>query len=210
MKNLVITTVGEKHCAASWLDGGGYDVVLIDYTRDTVFKYPGIADYIMEHDLWGYDYYWMPDEDIELSCGGINEMFYLMDGGGIDLAQPSILEAPDSFPSWKRFVHREGPDVVPTDFVEIMCPAFSSEGLRICMQTFRKSMTGWGQDLVWSKLLGEKGMRVAIINAVVAKHTRGVGAGGLYGEVKKLGIYPSQERKRLMREYGITEHSILK
>jgi len=208
MKNLVITTVGKKHCAASWLDGGGFDVVLIDYSVNQVFKYPGIYRELTSRGLWDYNYYWMPDEDVEVHSEGINEMFRIMEECSLDLAQPSIFPLDhDSFPSWQRFVHCDGPDVIPTDFVEIMCPAFSKDAVIACMETFPQSMSGWGLDLVWSKILENR--NIAIINSVVAKHTREVGAGGLYKAIRKHGVLPSQDRKRLMKEYGITEHSIL-
>jgi len=209
MKNLIITTVGEHHQAPSWLDGGGFDVFLIDYTKDQLFKYPGIYREIVTRGMWDYDYYWLPDEDIHLCSDGINNLFQAMKDNELDLAQPSILEAHDSFPSWDRFIHREGEDIIPTDFVEVMCPVFSKMALSQCIETFTRSLSGWGLDLAWSKILQEKDMKMAIINNVIVKHTRQVGKGGLYAAIKKLGVLPSQERKRLMREYGITEHSIL-
>lgn len=202
--------MGEHNQTGTWAGSDNYDTVLIDYTKEQVFKYPGIHREITSKCLWDYDYYWMPDEDIQISPRGILVMFWTMRRNGLDLVQPSILEAEDSYPSWDRFIHKDGENVIPTDFVEIMCPAFSKAALKECIETFPKSMSGWGLDLVWSKLLTEKGMKMAIINDVIARHTRRVGGGGLYKALKAKGILPSHDRKRLMREYGITEHSILK
>jgi len=208
MRSLIITTIGEDSCVESWREGGTADMMFINYHVTPTFKYPGIYKEVKR--WWDYDYYWMPDEDIYLTGDCITEMIETMRGGNIDLAQPSIFPLDhDSFPSWERFVHRNGPDVIPSDFVEIMCPAFSKAALEACIETFPKSSSGWGLDLVWSKILQERGMRIAIINSVIAKHTREVGAGGLYKALKKKGILPSRERKKLMKEYGITEHSIL-
>ena len=208
MNNLLITTVGNTCHASSWLDGGGFDVFLIDYTKNQTFKYPGIHDAIIAYNLLNYDYFWMPDEDVDLVSADINKMFEMMDAHNIDLAQPSILKASDSFPSWPRFIHFDtGAAVIPTDFVEVMCPVFSRYALKQCIDTFPRSLSGWGLDLAWSKIL--EGRNIAILNSVVAKHTRKISGGGLYDALKREGVRPSEERKRVMKEYGITEHSIL-
>ncbi len=208
MRCLVITTVGEGHSMWSWHDAGT-DVVLIDYTLNQTFKYPGIYDRLQSMSLSEWDYYWMPDEDISLSRDKLQAMFASMEEHSLDLAQPSIVDAEDSFPSWKRFIHREGDDILPTDFVEVMCPIFSRRALKLCIDTFPMSLSGWGLDLAWSKIVSVAGMKIAIINSVAAKHTRPVGGGDLYEALKKVGVRPSREKKKLMKAYGITNPSIL-
>lgn len=211
MRNLLITTVGKDNLSEIWTRGDcNFDVILIDYEKEGVFKYPGIYDRIISDELFGYDYYWMPDEDVELPSEDINRMFDVAHDYSIDLSQPSILNAHDSFPSWDRFVHRKGSDLEATDFIEVMCPLFSKDAMMLCLNTFPKSKSGWGLDLAWSKLLTDDGMSMVILNCIQAKHRRKVGAGKLYYTLKKMGILPSQERKALMREFGITNHSILK
>ena len=163
MRTLVITTVGKKHCANSWR-GASNDIILISYVHEQVFKYPGIHKEITSRGLWDYDYYWMPDEDIEATPECVEGLFNEMGANGLDLAQPSILRAEDSFPSWDRFVHRDGDDIIPTDFVEVMCPIFSHDSLKACIETFPKSMSGYGLDLAWSKIL--EGKSIAIINSI--------------------------------------------
>jgi hypothetical protein len=203
MKNLLITTLGEYNHYNIWAEGvHSYDLYPIDYRINPTFKYAGIAKAIIDHPyLLEYDYYWMPDEDIWATPDMIDELFACMNGFDVWLGQPSVLDSIDSFPSWKQFTHKEGLDVIYTNFVEIMCPCFSNEALWACLPTFSKSQSGWGLDLAWSKIGESK--RMVIINNVAIKHTRPVGHGDLYNALSHHKIRPSVERKRLMREYGI-------
>lgn len=205
MKCLLITTIGNYNHSSTWSKGDcEYDIVLIDYRLTPTFKYPGIYKHLKENPvLLEYDYFWMPDEDVLLSTGGINELFEKTKQLNLDLSQPSIEKSNKSFPSWGIFTHKEGSDVVYSNFIEITCPCFSKRGLIACIESFPKSKSGWGLDIVWPKLIGDNGANIAIINCIVAKHTRKIRSGGLYGKLKGLRILSSTERKRLMREYGI-------
>jgi hypothetical protein len=222
MKNLLITTIGEYNHLNVWLAGEpNFDVAVVSYdnhkeSQDLVlkcvwydtfstFKYPGIWDLLWDEPrLLRYDYFWMPDEDILLSTEKINEMFYKMKYYNLDLAQPSVEKSDISFPCWEHFIHKENIDIIYSTFVEIMCPCFGRDALGKCLETFKKSQSGWGLDLVWVKLIGDNGNNIAIINNVVAKHTRRIRNGGLYDALTKKRILPSAERKKLMREYNIS------
>jgi hypothetical protein len=224
MKNLLITTIGKDNHFSAWIDGErNYDIAVINYdgsdqpkvsdktcvfTRNQkTFKYPGIKDALVSSpELMRYAYYWMPDEDIWAKPDMINEIFDKMSEYDLWLAQPSVLNAEGSYPSWDCFIHKPSPDIIYTSFVEVMCPCFSRRALMTCLEVFSKSQSGWGQDLVWSAL-GEK-ERKGIINSVAIKHTRPVCNGNLYGALKANGIYPSRERKRLMAEYCIPKIDI--
>lgn len=225
MRNLLITTFGEYNHLDSWLNGErNFDVALINYDyhedkydliKDCVyldafhtFKYPGIWDALWEEPrLLRYDYFWMPDEDIDISCGEINKMFDKMRTLNLDLAQPSVEKSNVSFPSWEQFIHKEALDVIMTNFVEVMCPLFSRDAIGKCLETFRKSESGWGLDLVWAKLVNN-GNNMAILNSIIVKHTRPVKEGGLYEALAEKRISPSGDRRRLMREYNVSSIDI--
>jgi hypothetical protein len=208
MRNLIITTIGEYNHYSLWAEGThSYDLYPIDYRIINTFKYPGIFNTITNNPhLLNYDYYWMPDEDIWATPDMIDDLFASMNKFNIWLGQPSIADTPDSFPSWKQLAHSDGPDIIMTNFVEIMCPCFSNSALRKCLSLFNKSVSGWGLDLVWSKI--GSGEKMAVINNIAVKHTRPVGGGMLYKTLSSQRIYPSVERKRLMREYGISSIDI--
>jgi hypothetical protein len=221
MRNLLITTIGNDNHLGEWLNGErNFDVAIVNYDKHTedykrinickyyntfsTFKYPGIVKvFAQEPDLLRYDYYWMPDEDVSLSTEEINKLFRKMDQFKIDLGQPSIEKSNVSFPSWDQFTHRGNTDIIYATFIEIMCPCFSHGALMKCLETFKKSKSGWGLDIVWPHLIGDNKNNIAIFNSIVAKHTRRTGGGMLYNALTKERILPSNERKRLMREYKI-------
>ena len=210
MDNLLITTIGDYNHSISWDRWDkNYDVVLIDYRKEPTFKYPGIYKHLkLNPNLLKYDYYWMPDEDVNLSSSNINKLFSLMAIYNLDLAQPSIERSSVSFPSFECFTHREDIAIVYINFIEITCPCFSKKALMACLDTFRKSQSGWGLDMVWPKLIGDNKRNIAILNNVVAQHTRPVKGGGLYSVLAGRGIRPGRERVRLMNEYKIPKLDI--
>jgi hypothetical protein len=219
MKNLLITTVGAYNHFSAWIDGErDYDIAIVVYDesaqpkinnitcvyadRFPTFKYRGIKEMLFnEPTLMDYDYYWMPDEDIWATPEMINELFACMDGFGVWLGQPSVLNTNDSFISWECFSHKPDIELIYTSFIEVMCPCFSKDALIRCLPTFDKSQSGWGLDLVWSKIGARENK--AILNNVAVKHTRMVGGGNLYDKLKEAKIRPAGEKKRLMLEYGI-------
>ncbi len=205
MKNLLITTIGEYNHYSTWAEGRhNFDLYPIDYRITPGFKYPSLYRVFNERpDLLEYDYFWMPDEDILLTPDRIAELFRKMEQFELDLAQPSIERSDTSFPSWELFVHKGNVDIIYTTFVEIMCPCFSREALGKCLQTFNKSKSGWGLDIVWPVLIGDRTDNIAVLNSIIAKHTRKVRGGALYGALAKEKILPSTERKRVMREYNV-------
>jgi hypothetical protein len=210
MRNLLITTIGDYNHSANWEAGEkNYDVVLIDYRKEPTFKYPGIYKHLkLNAELLNHDYFWMPDEDVNLSSEDINRLFDLMSCHKLDLAQPSIERSLLSFPSFECFAHKENIDIVYINFIEITCPCFSKRALMACLDTFRKSQSGWGLDIVWPKLVGDNSSNIAVLNSIVAQHTRPVKGGGLYTALAKKGIRPGRERVRLMNEYRIPKLDI--
>ncbi len=220
-KNLLITTIGRDNKLADWIDGyRSFDVAIVNYdghniykyiTRELAhcytfptFKYPGIYKMMSVNPRIGnYDYFFMPDEDIYISCDDINRLFLETEKRKLDLACPSIENSDISFPSWSLFEHRDGIDITYTNFVEVMCPVFSKRAFDLCLNTFNKSQSGWGIDLVWPKIIGDTGSNIAVIHSIIARHTRKIGSGNLYSKLNNIGVKPSIERKRLMAEYGV-------
>jgi hypothetical protein len=230
--NLLITTIGKYNHFKKWTDGKvNFDVALIEY-EDTLtleqrsfcvysssyptFKMPGI--YRMFRDepkLRDYDYFWMPDEDIELSTKEINKLFDKMIEYDLDLAQPSIEKSTTSFPSWRFFIHSGKQDIYYINFIEVMCPVFSRMALIKCLDTFNKSQSGWGLDIIWPKLVNSNsilnaGRNIAVIDCVVAKHTRLSQQGPLYPALREKNINPDNEMRSVLLEYGMTIKDIKK
>ncbi len=237
MRNLLITTIGAYNHLNKWIAGRrNFDLALIDYTEQGVipaeiqsqcvyfdsfptFKYPGIYKTFKEHpELLNYDYFWMPDEDIELLTVDVNSLFDKMPQYRLDLACPSIEESANSFPSWRCFIHdkRAPKEIIYINYIEVMCPIFSRNGLDKCLDTFWRSQSGWGIDLAWPKLINgginllQGGFRnVAIINSIIARHTRQPNVnlpsirGPLYEALYKKGIVPNDELGAMIQLYHI-------
>jgi hypothetical protein len=236
MRNLLITTIGTYNHLNRWIEGNcNFDLALIDYTETGVipveiqsrcvyfanfqtFKYPGLYKVFKENpQLLNYDYFWLPDEDIELTTLEINKLFDKMYQYHLDLACPSIEISDTSFPSWSCFIHdvRAVREIIYINYIEVMCPVFSRNGLDRCLDTFWRSQSGWGIDLAWPKLINGginllQGFRnVAIINSIIARHTRQPNVnlpsirGPLYEALFKKGIIPNDELGEMMRLYKI-------
>jgi hypothetical protein len=59
--------------------------------------------------------------------------------------------------------------------VEIMMPVFVHEALLAVWQTFSESQSGYGLDLLWPKVLKNKGL--AVVDCVQARHIGPVNSG---------------------------------
>ena len=121
-----------------------------------------------ESPLWAYDYVGFADDDMMISWKGWNTLFAVCRRFDLDLAQPAI----DGYPN--QPITRPNPDYLLryVSWVEVMAPVLSNRALRLCMPVLEGSRSGYGLDHIWPKLLGEPQDRIAVIDAVVATHTR--------------------------------------
>jgi hypothetical protein len=139
-------------------------------------KFQAIHDLFFEGSpLWQYERVWLPDDDLMVGWGDINVMFHITRKYSLDLAQPSLLPVPGCFITHGVTVQQPGSLLRYVDFVEIMCPVFSARALRICLETFRDSISGFGLDHLWPALLGGGRARIAVIDATGVVHTRPLG-----------------------------------
>ena len=163
------------------------------------FKYPKAYEIIStSKTVFDYEYVWMPDDDILLDTESINKFFSIMKEYDLWLAMPSIDRS--SHRTFGNQLHQAGNILRYVGFVEVQCPAFSNYALKKCYQTFNESQSGWGIDLVWPALLGRPLNKIAIVDGVIAKHTRPVGAGDLY---KRLNVDPDAEMHAMKNKYGV-------
>jgi hypothetical protein len=127
-------------------------------------------------DFWDYRQIWLPDDDLMVTRSAVNRLFEVCRRNRIELAQPALDDASHlTYPITRRdprFALRF------TNFVEVMCPLFSREALRTCIDGFRSTVSSWGLDAIWPSLVGVGGTRIAIVDDVTVTHTRPVG--GLY------------------------------
>lgn len=144
-------------------------------------KFTAIAHLYESHrELFdGYDYVWLLDDDIELTGRQIEAAFHHARVAGADLAQPSLTH--DSYCVWSALHHRPGSRWRQVSTVEIMMPIYSRAMVAELFPHFRRSVSGFGLDLLAGKICAERGGTAVVIDEVVARHGQKIDqAGGAY------------------------------
>lgn len=220
-KNLLITTIGKLDCIPTWIsEDRNFDIAFIFYPdkidAETKKKLKSVSDYLFfktgfkytvikkifaeNPQLLTYDYYWMPDDDVNLVKGTVNDLFDLAKIHFIGLGQPSTFK---SNTSWKFLRHKRGYAVRYSNFVEVMCPLFSQKSLTNCLDSFSYTKSGWGLDFLWSSLVTEK---IGILDQVIIKHTKEINldGGALYKKLlKETGKTPREELDELIKAHNL-------
>ncbi|MCG1020136.1 DUF707 domain-containing protein [Sutcliffiella horikoshii] len=213
---LIIARVGDTSYHREWLKPSidkNFDLCLSYYgdspegiknEADFYFeskgtKWPKIKEVIkaLGERINQYDAIWLPDDDILTNSSNIKKMFELFTNQQFELAQPALTK--DSF--FSHAVTTEQTDYLwrYTEFVEIMAPIFSRNALNQCWETFDISLSGWGLDLLWPKLLGYPHKKIAIIDDTSVQHTRPIGTGGIYKYFS-----PFEELHDLEKKFDVT------
>lgn len=192
-RNLVVVRAGDRSLHPAWLTGGEepeFDLI-VSYFGDDPARYRdprerridqkgGFWDGI--HALFrsrpelleAYDHFFLPDDDIAMDAAAINEVFRTARRHGLNVCQPALTL--DSHLSWLETVRQPGFRLRFTTFVEVMAPCLSRALLERCLPLFPLSVSGYGLDMVWSRLLPPIERGSAIIDTVQVRHTRPVGA----------------------------------
>src|ERR1035437_10145132 len=169
-KNLVILCCGDTSIHKEWVKPNREFDVMIIYFGDITDKYLEDTDrglYVSDKGhKWGltsnaynthkelisrYDAVWCPDEDIRITSNDINRCFDIFHGNKLSLAQPSLYPLNSSHGITNT---NHGNLLRYTNFVEIMAPMFSINAFEILSTTFNESVSGWGLDWAWPKILG--------------------------------------------------------
>jgi hypothetical protein len=216
-KNLVICAVGDSSLHKHWKPNhsSSYDLVLIYYGDKDGYKddakihinkkgtkFHLIADFVESEDLSSYEYIWMPDDDLFIDNKSVEKIFYLNKRYDLWLSQPSIM-------GWYGLdvtLHHKNSLMRFTNYVEIMCPCFTYVSLVKCLSTFKENETSWGIDHLWNLKLGQPTNRMAIIDDVIAIHTRPVGGGEIYKNNKSISV-AEEENSIIHKKYNIDQSS---
>ena len=144
---------------------------VIDYETENSYKYHAIKKLIEARDMLNhYDFFWFPDYDIKINDADLRKLVKLSRASGFDLSQPSL--SSDSFASWDITKHVPNSLTRETNFVEIMCPLFTSVFLKEMLWTFDLNFSGWGLDHLWFAMSGN--CKLGIIDAVQVTHVKPV------------------------------------
>lgn len=187
-KNLLIGCVGPTSLHNHWIDGErNFDFMVIDYGDNEIYSNDG--EYYLKakgtkfniiHDVLDkipdYDYIFIPDDDLYLTSKQINHLFEIGKNYNLDLFQPSLIGYYSVFIN----LHVPGSILRYTNYVEIIAPCFSKYAFHICKSNFNYSKSCWGIDIMWNKLLGYPKDKIAIVDDVIAAHTRACFCGDYY------------------------------
>lgn len=206
----VISAVGRNSLHRQWLDGEPhFDLHLIVYDDsadlfrgDTEhlcqlkgYKLKVVYRYLELHpELMGrYDYFFIPDDDLQMNAAAINALFEAMRRYGLRVAQPALRM---SYFSWKHTLRDRYCRLRYTNFVEMMMPCFSREALEKVLFTFDENETGWGTEAHWPRLLHAGPKDMAIVDEIGVVHARPIQPGRPLHR---------QEQEAYFRKYGLTD-----
>lgn len=224
---LVVLQAGRGLPVKMWADAPDREWDLMVNYYDAVGYHAGLGDYVVFQKgtkftamwmLWKrfrsvfleYDHVLFLDDDVETTCQDLNRMFQLCRTHQLDLSQMSLSEA--SFTSWDALFSRPGSTSPrPISAVEIMMPVFSRKALECVAPSFGKSVSGFGLDLVWGKLVADAGGRIAILDEVLATHARPVdqSGGAYYSYLRRHMINAKAELWQLLQDYDADRNLML-
>ncbi|MDD6516761.1 MAG: DUF707 domain-containing protein [Prevotella sp.] len=209
-RNCVITAAGSSSIHENWISGEdnrSFDLHVIVY--DNSFnKFYEKADfmgygrgqklklvyaYLKRHPeyLLLYDYFFIPDDDIETDATHIEQLFYSMEKYHLQIAQPSLRH---SFYTYSHTLRKHYSELRYTNFVEMMMPCFSRDALVKVLDTFDANDSGWGVEFHWSSLISSNHHDMGVLDNVSMIHTKPVSHGRI-------------ENAREMKEY-INKHHL--
>lgn len=169
--------------------------------RHGVTKFFGVADMLDEQPdiLDRYRAILLLDDDIAIEPEAITRFFGIVARYDLQLAQPALRRG--SFFN-HEVTRRERRAVLRyTRFVEVMMPAFSAAALRACRDSLRLTVSGWGLDYVWPRLLGYPERGIAVVDAVPVCHLHRSEPrdGPFYRVMRRLNVDAEQELRQLLR-----------
>ena len=192
----------------NYYDAAGFQAGLGDYAvvqKGTKFSSMWCLWRMCPEILMQYEHVLFLDDDVEVSCSGLNQLFQVCREQDLALAQMSLTQA--SSCNWDELFHvPAGATVREVSAVEIMMPVFSRNALANLSSTFEDSISGFGLDLVWGALTRKAGGRVAVVNSVQATHARPVDQsdGAYYKYLRANGINAKAELWALLSDYGVS------
>ncbi len=187
-KYCVISAVGKESLHKEWIAGNpDFDLHLLIYDQsfnkfyndaDFIscqkgYKFKLVYNYLQKNPdfLNQYEYFFIPDDDISMDTENISKLFRYMKKYNLEIAQPALSQ---SYYSHEHTLRDRSCILRYTNFVEMMMPCFSQKAFRKVFHTFNENESGWGIDYHWAQLIGSSGKDMAVIDAIVALHTRSV------------------------------------
>jgi len=144
-----------------------------------------------------YDYVGLFDDDIETRWSDLNRLLQIGRKHRLDAFAPALSH--DSYFSHRQFLQKAGSDIRPIDWIEVMMPFYRTELFMAAAPYYANTISSYGLDqfamVAVQKLYGFN--RVAIIDAVVARHRRPITSDN---DTFSNGLNAHQERRIVRRK----------
>lgn len=216
MRNLVTAVVGDTSIHNIWMKdkanfdtfiiyyGDGEDKYIADgkyYDRSKGTKFRILHDMITKHpEIFSeYDAVFVPDDDLYMTPESISKFFDIFHEYHLQIAQPSII----GWFSVPITAHIPFSKLRYVNWVEIMCPCFTTSALFNCSTTFLENKSNWGIEFLWDKILGSPKKEIAIVDSVIAVHTRPCFYGDTYWNNDNTFDSALNESNELLEKHGI-------
>jgi hypothetical protein len=132
----------------------------------------GVYNHLIQHSVTDFKYIGLLDDDIFISFSDLNKLLFIANLEQLDVFQASLSH--DSYYHHRQFIQKSGSVIMPTHWVEIMAPFYSSAVFFEAGKEFNRSISGTGIDVYLiptiQVLLGKT--KTAVIHAVSMKHCR--------------------------------------
>lgn len=218
VKTLAIVRSGDKSLHGTWATPDrDFDVAVSYFGKDDARAFPeadlvhrykggkwdGLHDFFMQNPqvLDQYDYFWLPDDDVEASAASVNQFIRIAIEQGLQVCQPTLTWQSDY--SHLITVHHPNFLLRYTNFVEIMVPLLTRDLMKRTLRRMENSMSGFGFDFIWPSWTDDPRRNVAIVDAVQMHHARKRADGELIKTIAKAGTSNTAELRKEMAANGL-------
>jgi hypothetical protein len=118
------------------------------------------------------DWVLVVDDDVRLPGAFLDRFVAICEAFGLDLAQPA--QTLRSHSAWKVTRRRPASLVRETRFVEIGPVTAFSRRAAAELLPFPELRYGWGLDLHWAAVAGQRGWRMGVVDALPVRHEYGL------------------------------------
>lgn len=146
-----------------------------------------------------YDWVWLPDDDLVADLPTLNRFFEIVAEHDLDMVQPAL--GAGSYVAHRITVQRPHMKLRFTNFVEIMAPCFSKKALHVCLPYLGATVSSWGLNWLFPKLLGYPQRGIAIVDETPVIHSRPPAGGPNIALTRELGVNPQREMNEFMRAH---------
>ena len=132
----------------------------------------GVYNHFIQHSVTDFKYIGLLDDDIFISFSDLNKLLFIANMEQLDVFQASLTH--DSYYHHRQFIQKAGSVMMPTNWVEIMAPFYSSAVFFEAGKEFNRSISGTGIDVYLIptiQVLIDK-TKTAVVHAVSMKHCR--------------------------------------